>query len=69
MNAMAVEIESKGMTHVKGILQVDDLLVLRDELVSLIEGFNQLPDDLITKSDGNASGEIREIANLSLIHI
>lgn len=65
MKDISEEIFAAGMVHVKGLLDKDDLVVLREALLTLHGQFDDLPSDIQTKSDQNAVGEIREIAGLS----
>ena len=55
-----------GMVHVKGLLDKDELMVLRAELLAMHGNFDNLPDDVKTKTDRNSNGEIREISHLSV---
>jgi len=65
MKGISEEIFSAGMVHVKGVLDKNDLAVLREALLTLYGQFDDLPSNIKTKSDQDAVGEIREIAGLS----
>ena len=65
MKDASAELFAAGMVHLKGLLDIDDLMVLRAELLTLHSSFDSLPDDVKTKTDRNNKGEIREISYLS----
>jgi len=62
MKDASEELFAAGMVHLKGLLDIDDLMVLRAELLTLHSSFDSLPDDVKTKTDRNNKGEIREIS-------
>ena len=65
MKKASEELFATGMVHIKDLLDKDELMVLRAELLALHSSFDRLPGDLKTKTDRNTDGEIREISHLS----
>ena len=65
MREASEELFVAGVVHLKGVLDIDELMLLRAELLALHSKFDRLPDDVKTKTDRNSKGEIREISYLS----
>ncbi len=67
-SALRAQLEEARVVHVRSLLPLESIAIIRTELDNLFQRFDSLPSKYITNADGNSSNHIREIAKLVIVN-